>query len=118
MNTSFSDCMIKGVSSGRDYRGTLNVTEKGDACINWKGSGSYEDDFSVNTFGLEENYCRDPSWHNNPWCYIRKAGKRSWGNCVGIPYCDEQLKRVIEEDIPRTLNINDDELSAIGNTEN
>ena len=108
--------MIKGVSNGRDYRGRLNVTEKGDACINWKGSGSYEDDFSVNTFGLEENYCRDPSWHTNPWCYIRKAGKRSWGNCVGIPYCDEQLKRLIEEDIPRTLNINDDELSAIENT--
>ena len=108
--------MIKGVSNGRDYRGTLNVTEKGDACINWKGSGSYEDDFSVNTFGLEENYCRDPSWHTNPWCYIRKGGSRSWGNCVGIPYCDEQLKRVIEEDLPRTLNINDDEWSAIENT--
>ena len=106
--------MIKGVSNGRDYRGTLNVTEKGDACINWKGSGKYEDDFSVNTFGLEENYCRDPSWHNNPWCYIGKD--RSWGNCVGIPYCDEQLKRVIEEDIPRTLNMNEDELSEIENT--
>ena len=82
--------------------------------MNWKGIGKYEDDFSVNTFGLEENYCRDPSWHNNPWCYITKD--RSWEKCVGIPYCDEQLKRVIEEDIPRMLNMNDDELSAIENT--
>ena len=101
--------MIKGVSNGHDYRGTMNVTAEGKACKHWKDS-SYKGDFYVKSFGLEENYCRNPSWHGNPWCYKVEG---SWGDCAGIPFCDEQLRKVIEEDFPRILNINNDDLSAM-----
>ena len=46
----------------------MNVTAEGKACKHWKDS-SYKGDFYVKSFGLEENYCRNPSWHGNPWCY-------------------------------------------------
>ena len=109
------DCKIRGFF-GRDYRGTLNETDKGEACIPWKTtmkhvSYSYWNNFSINAFGLEENYCREPSWYVNPWCYTNKDG--SWGNC-SIPNCDEHLKRVIKEDIPGVLNLLDNEITKIG----
>ena len=118
-NLCLSDCIMKGVFNGKEYRGTLNVTVDEKACIRWDTpmdnptNDNWWSPLNIDLFGLEENYCRDPDWQAGPWCYTGKDG--SWGLC-SIPYCDEQLGKVIEEDIPRSLSMTDDEIHVVENT--
>ncbi|XP_071488284.1 macrophage mannose receptor 1-like [Diadema antillarum] len=43
------------------------------------------------TYGLEENYCRNPSDAAAPWCYFHdpRNNRTDWGYC-GVPECNPQ----------------------------
>jgi len=66
------------------YRGTLAVADTGEPCLPWSKSVSKYNKRNFPKFGLDSNYCRNPSNHYNAWCYIEKKnsyGKWKWRNC-------------------------------------
>ena len=68
-------CRGASGASGQGYRGNINVTESGAACVNWL-SVDYSDD---GTTGVgNHTFCRNPSGSARPWCYINAS---SWEFC-------------------------------------
>ncbi|KAL3817140.1 hypothetical protein ACHAXA_009041 [Cyclostephanos tholiformis] len=82
---------------GSDYRGTINTTTSGKACVRW-------DDPNLNRYlyveygenltqdypdnGLEGNFCRNPDYFvDRPWCYT-EVTVFSWGGSWNSDYCD------------------------------
>ena len=82
---------------GSDYRGTINTTKSGKACVRW-------DDPNLNKWhylyweenliqdnpnaGLEGNFCRNPDDDSyGPWCYTG-ATADDWGGWWDYDYCD------------------------------
>merc|ERR1719209_1983063 len=82
---SVGECYPKG-TRGEDYRGHANVTVTGSYCKPWKTSGkSYSPENCCQHADLVENYCRNPSKSERPWCYSTNKG-RDWEYC-DIPEC-------------------------------
>jgi Leucine-rich repeat (LRR) protein len=88
---------------GSDYRGTINTTTSGNACVRW-------DDPNLNNWwrknwgenliqrypnaGLEGNFCRNPDDDSSgPWCYtgaivLTEGGWWDYEYC-DVPICDD-----------------------------
>ncbi len=66
---------------GTDYSGTLDKTVGGLTCQRWDSQVPHSHGYSG-----EENYCRNPSAHNRPWCYTTDRSVR-WQNC-DIQICE------------------------------
>ena len=73
---------LKGGKFGMDYRGTVSVGKGGGICKMWTSSSSYYAKREERGSG-PHNYCRNPSEHPNPWCYVFPSG---WQDCE-IPAC-------------------------------
>ena len=53
-------------TSGRDYRGTANITEDGIPCQKWSDTQPHDHkDTSVG----DHNFCRNPDGDSKVWCY-------------------------------------------------
>ncbi|KAL7463861.1 hypothetical protein ACHAXS_004212, partial [Conticribra weissflogii] len=50
----------------QDYRGTINTTFSGKACMRWD---TLPDAVDYPWAGLEENYCRNPDKNVHAWCF-------------------------------------------------
>ncbi|XP_070542993.1 zinc metalloproteinase nas-12-like isoform X2 [Ptychodera flava] len=70
---SHMECYRK--ADGKDYRGTVSVTEDGEPCIKW---ADVEWMLSENFGGSYHNHCRNPNRDRKPWCFTA-----SW-----FGYCD------------------------------
>eukprot|EP00058_Branchiostoma_floridae_P005554 XP_002591042.1 hypothetical protein BRAFLDRAFT_119076 [Branchiostoma floridae] len=77
------------VYKGESYRGKLATTVTGKKCQRWASqtphSHKYRPD-KYESYGLNENYCRNPTGHSAPWCYTMDLGK-PWEIC-NVPGCD------------------------------
>ena len=78
---------------GREYMGTVNVSQSGSICMPWSdvelqmyGPGPvwlFLDD----TIGEAQNYCRNPDGDpRGPWCYTENEGVKDYCN---VPRCGE-----------------------------
>jgi len=77
------DCKL--TKMGTEYRGKVKVTKTGKTCQRWDSETPHEHNhYTASThpsYGLDENFCRNPS-HNQggPWCYTTDPDQR-WENC-------------------------------------
>ena len=77
-----------------DYRGTLSVSESGLPCQRWDAQSPHKPFFTltsdiVSTYGLEENYCRNPLKDEpQAWCYTTDPDVR-WEHC-NVPFCGSE----------------------------
>ncbi|CAH1256173.1 LPA [Branchiostoma lanceolatum] len=74
---------------GSTYRGTTAVTKSGKACQPWASQTPHKHRYTPVKnlrYGLDQNYCRNPSGSDTPWCYTTDPGKR-WEEC-DIPGCE------------------------------
>jgi len=92
-----------------NYRGLLNMTKSGKTCQAWD-SDTYHERQSVlknqekrKEFGLEENYCRNPTnSKDGVWCYTTDPDTR-WEHCE-ISFCEwSWLWRWILRELPRWI---------------
>ncbi|XP_014833442.1 PREDICTED: plasminogen-like isoform X3 [Poecilia mexicana] len=66
---------------GKNYRGTISVTENGNKCKRWSETSYTPELYPCS--GLDNNYCRNVLENNNqPWCYTHNK----WENC-NVPQC-------------------------------
>ncbi|XP_078661534.1 plasminogen-like [Branchiostoma floridae x Branchiostoma belcheri] len=86
-------CNVPGcncaVYKGTLYRGTIAVTKSGKACQPWASQTPHTHKFkpvSYLKYGLDQNYCRNPSGASGPWCYTTDPGER-WDYC-DVPGCE------------------------------
>ena len=69
---------------GMSYRGPVNYTSNGRACVSWQ---HHVHDVTPELYpydGLDENYCRNPRGHQGaPWCYTspENDGSKIWDYC-------------------------------------
>lgn len=79
-----------GSSSVRqaDYRGDLNRTASGDACVPWDIQSEYPPDLYPEA-GLDGASCRQPAGVSKlaAWCFI-SATSNTWGYC-DVPLCED-----------------------------
>ena len=72
---------VKASRFGMDYRGTVAESKDGRKCTTWtegKG-GKYNTETHRTQFGTGgHNFCRNPSEHSNPWCYLEDG---RWADC-------------------------------------
>ena len=74
------------------YQGKVNITERGEQCLNWtvKGpvypAGSFPDNPVTNA----ENNCRNPTKNpGGPWCWLQ-SNPNKMGYCT-IPKCRKSV---------------------------
>ena len=80
---------------GKNYRGCQNFTVTGKPCQKWSKQSPHRHGFFPGSIGRSwgervrkedgrglgnHNYCRNPSGHNQLWCYTNLSKKR-WENC-------------------------------------
>ena len=86
-NCHKSEC--RRVENGTFYRGKQHQTRTGRLCQAWasqKPNKHQTTKQQMEKFGLDQNYCRNPSMNEGgPWCYTLDEKER-WGYC-DIPYC-------------------------------
>ena len=74
---------------GRNYRGIVNVSERGIPCQSWSSQVPHEHSLLVQALpALEDagNSCRNLGGvHNRPWCFTQDPNTR-WQHCA-IPNC-------------------------------
>lgn len=94
--------------SGKEYRGTANMTVSGARCLPWNSDLLY-DELAVDTVdsallrGLGEHaYCRNPDQDKQPWCYTIKGSSISWDYC-NIQSCSKRpfTRQVVLPVLPR-----------------
>ncbi|CAG0899260.1 unnamed protein product [Darwinula stevensoni] len=79
-----------------EYVGTMRKTETGKNCLRWDSQPygklddfnpdlTYEGHFLRNDPSAEENFCRNPTSKERPWCFVDDAA-RKWEFC-DIPLC-------------------------------
>eukprot|EP00058_Branchiostoma_floridae_P001715 XP_002587203.1 hypothetical protein BRAFLDRAFT_241616 [Branchiostoma floridae] len=66
---------------GETYRGSVGLTRTGKRCQRWDSQFPHKHSYSLaEKPELEENYCRNPSGAEAPWCYTTDPKKR-WDYC-------------------------------------
>jgi len=86
---SNDECIGRHDTQGAAYRGTQSVTESGLTCQRWDSQTPNKHQLIPErypTFGLEENYCRNPDGEPRPWCYNSERTSPRWEYC-DIPTC-------------------------------
>ncbi|KAL7447618.1 hypothetical protein ACHAXS_000016, partial [Conticribra weissflogii] len=68
--------------SQQDYRGTINTTFSGKACMRWDNDTIYFTSVNYPWADLDENYCRNPDGDGHAWCFIEDGD---------YEYCDVPL---------------------------
>ena len=69
------------VGNGETYNGKVNVTVTGKTCQRWDRQSPHTHSYMPNLYpNLAENYCRNPSDWNQPWCYTTDSQTR-WESC-------------------------------------
>lgn len=76
-----SDC--KNTVKGLDYKGFISKTTSGLKCQRW--DRQFPHIHGLLTASADENFCRNPDDHSEPWCYTTSLFKR-WEAC-NIPLC-------------------------------
>nr|XP_026691060.1 apolipoprotein(a)-like isoform X1 [Ciona intestinalis] len=80
---------------GYSYRGRVNTTIGNLTCQRWNSTFPNNHYFKSDTYtaaGLDENYCRNPTMLDMPWCYVASGGKM-WEYC-DVPVCQNSVTLV------------------------
>ncbi|XP_019616427.1 PREDICTED: apolipoprotein(a)-like isoform X2 [Branchiostoma belcheri] len=83
-----TSCAVRG-STG--YRGTQDVTMRGDRCLDWSTTTNRQ--FNTQTYPNGEggignhNYCRNPVGDPSPWCYIQEKPNGLYWDYCSVPSC-------------------------------
>ncbi|CAG0898411.1 unnamed protein product [Darwinula stevensoni] len=88
------DCRL--TEMGKEYVGIVSVTESGAPCLSWDLQPygktddfdtkiSYEKHFHWGNPSKHQNYCRNPTSKNRPWCFVGDPEKK-WEYC-DVPLC-------------------------------
>lgn len=85
----FSKC--KMTTKGLDYYGDVSTTISGKTCQRWDTQYPHRHSFFrlQEQAHLKKNYCRNPSYSRDLWCYTTdRKTKREWCN---VPVCGNQM---------------------------
>ncbi|CAG0884309.1 unnamed protein product [Darwinula stevensoni] len=96
-STAYPECRL--TEKGREYVGTESKTETGKKCLRWDSKPygkpkdfspieDYEGHFPNRDSWSHENFCRNPSGKERPWCFVSDR-KIKWEYC-DIPMCDDR----------------------------
>ena len=82
--------------TGKDYKGTLNITIDGDDCLPWYAATT--DEFSIETFpevAVEDanNYCRRTSSRQKPFCWVLDESGAQVRKTCNLMACDTACRR-------------------------
>ncbi|XP_056020701.1 zonadhesin-like isoform X2 [Ostrea edulis] len=77
-----SECLAHNDPEGKDYKGSLSLTEQGYTCQKWSTQSPHSHKYLKTT---NNNYCRNPDNEKAAWCYTTDPKKR-WDYCH-IPVC-------------------------------
>ena len=93
-STEAWDCYIKG--DRLSYTGTLNVTRTGEVCLPWANYPHLNGLFPEVEIADAENFCRNPSYYERPWCYVKTivVGSRRTVYC-DVPLCTGTVARAL-----------------------
>ncbi|CAH1786990.1 unnamed protein product, partial [Owenia fusiformis] len=87
-------CECKSTKKGKEYEGTIAVTNSGKVCQAWSAQSPHKhgntdaSKFPDETLTDASNYCRNPDGEpNGPWCYTTNERTR-WEYC-SMPFCDD-----------------------------
>ncbi|CAG0905074.1 unnamed protein product, partial [Darwinula stevensoni] len=91
---TYPECLV--TKKGRDYVGTVKNTESGEKCLPWNDlpygipddfspTETYQSHFPNRDAWSHNNFCRNPSGRERPWCFVSDAFLR-WEYC-DIPMC-------------------------------
>ncbi|CAG0883224.1 unnamed protein product [Darwinula stevensoni] len=85
---------------GKEYVGTVRKTRTGKSCLKWSSMNSsfeffrdlldfdrkiaYDGHFRFGKAALHQDFCRNPTLKERPWCFVNISGE--WDYC-DIPYC-------------------------------
>ncbi|CAG0901403.1 unnamed protein product [Darwinula stevensoni] len=93
---SYPECRL--TAKGREYTGTQRKTETGKECLRWDSkpygippdfsSADYDEHFPNRDSWSHENFCRNPSGKERPWCFVSDQTIK-WEYC-DIPMCDDR----------------------------
>ena len=86
----YPECRLTG--NGKEYIGKVSKTESGKDCLRWdsqpygtpddfSSNVTYEKHFSNLDTWSHQNYCRNPTGKERPWCFVSD-------HVVGWEYCD------------------------------
>ncbi|CAG0900576.1 unnamed protein product [Darwinula stevensoni] len=102
----YPDCLL--TVKGKEYMGRVNVTETGKSCLRWDAPelrkiydadpiykfdaypGLLYEEFFLNLNpASHENFCRNPTTKDRPWCFVDDDGEIHSEYCR-IPLCDDK----------------------------
>ncbi|XP_068559849.1 phosphoinositide-3-kinase-interacting protein 1 [Cebidichthys violaceus] len=90
-----NDCMR---SNGVEYRGELQSSSSGLACLTWINTRrDYDDKLHPDSqTGVgDHNYCRNPDSSKRPWCYIAGPDGAVQRQFCAVDTCNEQQATVV-----------------------
>ncbi|CAG0904251.1 unnamed protein product, partial [Darwinula stevensoni] len=81
---------------GKEYAGTTRITKTGKPCLRWDSqpygkpedfhpNATYEAHFRFGNSTLHQDFCRNPTSRQQPWCFVEDSGIE-WEFCQ-IPFC-------------------------------
>ncbi|CAG0905040.1 unnamed protein product, partial [Darwinula stevensoni] len=97
MTFTYPECRL--TEKGREYIGTERQTESGKTCLRWDtqpygktadflATVEYDDHFLNRDAWSQQNYCRNPSWKERPWCFVDDT-QVQWEFC-NISMCTDR----------------------------
>ncbi|CAG0890889.1 unnamed protein product [Darwinula stevensoni] len=93
----YPECRL--TEKGREYIGKISETESGKECLKWDTQANrtfddflemfpYDMHFSNLDTWSHQNYCRNPSGRERPWCFVTDEDTE-WEYC-DIPMCTDK----------------------------
>ncbi|CAG0886684.1 unnamed protein product [Darwinula stevensoni] len=101
----YPECKLSQM--GKEYVGSLNVTDSGKPCLRWDSprlattydsnpsdgfvDAMFYDEHVLNQdLSLHENFCRNPTFKDRPWCFVDDGTIHS--EYCQVPLCDDMGK--------------------------